>query len=234
MSYKLLINKSFDEFIFKEEFVEEVFKKYPPNTDIGEKLFTIVDTKKLNDIPLWAYNKKTLLGKPEIPFIDGYRRLVYTFVENKKKNPAYTNYETKFIKDIETDEYYSLEGINSWRGNKNIIALAEKYGLNECSTEGNVCTINIPKGFAYDIRLQTKHIEGLEMTAKLSIKEIICVTLPYEEIINDMIDFHQDKLVNYSDISLQLIKGEKTLDDLKACTKIISSDGYCDNNSDSD
>lgn len=133
--YEIMYSPNYGGFSLPFEFLEAVFRAYPPDSDIGSKLWIpcpngrerIIQDGETPD-PSWD-TYSVIVG--EQTFYHGYKRLIiknaYTskngtiqFMKNRKSN---------YITKDHTNYYYLSEYDSMWRDSPHVIELGKKFGL---------------------------------------------------------------------------------------------------------
>lgn len=128
-TYKVLYNNHYGGFSLPNDVYEEMFKRFPPGTTIGDQLFyESKNTRfvKEGDTPNPEWTVYYLITRYE-DFCDGLKRVYY-----KSYNKSTGNYTHEIESDIVTDgtKYYSLYPYPSdeWRTCPEVIQYVEDKG----------------------------------------------------------------------------------------------------------
>lgn len=189
-----------DHFEFPEEFVEQVFKLYPPESEVGMKLWK-TETHKRPFI--WSKEesidpslKQYYKVEDEEPFAHGYNRLIGLdiFIGTYTSRIPCNEYLTKDRK-----AYYYLSCHEShWRDVPEIIALAKSADI--INKENGLKIATVPAGYSYRI----EEYDGMES---------VIVQFPYRQVIRELIQaLKENSQDGFGPITKKLVDGSMKID----------------------
>lgn len=200
--YEVMYNSTYGGFRFPNSFVKKVFEKYPPDSEIGSKLFDKVSEYEhfisKDEIPNAEWNSYHLV-EGRVPFIHGYNFLILKTVFKPAPNdqPARkSNYLTKNDKDY----YFLTEYMREWRDSPEVIELAREYDLfNKCE---NLKITKVPKYFTYHVH----EYDGMEN---------IITEFPYRNIIQELLNHIDGKEIGeLSELTKRLLDKKMSVADI--------------------
>lgn len=200
---KVLANNCYGGFCFSEQFVEEVFKKFPPHTELGIRLFEPINYLKY----VIDKNKKYIERKTfydvglfevieETDFIESYKYVKYIHKWEKGE------YEQTYILHVPSQKLYKHNSTchKSWRAEQEIVSFAQEYGLAKASGEhAKLYVRKVPDG--YDYRIQ--EYDGMES---------VIISIPFDRIIQDLLDKINGKDSNIHPLTKKLIEGKDLIE----------------------
>jgi hypothetical protein len=179
---------------FPQDFVEEVFLRFPPESKVGKGLWRkTVDLilQEGEEVPLNRLHHYRIIETKE--FCNDYKWLKVTShhkderFNRKNRSDEYSRYCTKDFK-----EYYFVECNRfSWRDVPEIIALVREKGL-------DIPVRKVPKGYDYYIR----EYDGMEC---------VKIECPTRRIIEDLLGIIAKKDVTIHALTQKLLDGESLI-----------------------
>jgi hypothetical protein len=207
----VLASGSHGGFSFSEEFVEEVFKKFPPHTELGTILFKpvihlnyVIDGYKKYIESKTVYDGGFHEVVEEIDFIDSYKDVKY-MIKSK-----YGDYIYNIVVHTPSKKLYSREDtyLDSWRSKQEIVYFAQEFGLKKaCGKHSKLYVTKVPDGYDYTIQ----EYDGIES---------VIISIPYDRIIQDLLDKINGKDNNIHPLTKKLIEGT----DLREMKRLSHSD----------
>lgn len=197
--YEVLYNDCYGGFDLPDSFVEKVFEKYPPDSEVGESLFSAdkyVTFVREDDstIPDNHYYKIT----ESIPLHNGYFRVRSKYYFKNKdgtfneRSRECTDYVTK---DYEKYYYLSCDRFG-WRDSAEVIEMARTEGIIGVKHGHSLVQVQkVPIGYIYDIN----EYDG---------KESVGYHIPYNIVIQELVHCVKtgDK-TKFSPLTLKIIDG---------------------------
>lgn len=179
-TYDVLYNTCYGGFDFPTEFIEKVFKAYPPNTELGKKIWKSEDIACFippdNQVPT---DRKSYYKITEYePFCDGFWRTVCTMTYDGSQRYECNSYIT------DKTNYYHLscsQFRRVWRTSPEIIQMARQDGFIGKDLHGTYLAVaKVPVGYEYSIR----EYDGMET---------VFAKCPTEEILAEMVELIQGR-----------------------------------------
>lgn len=181
---------------FPRDFVEEVFLRFPPESEVGKELWRkTIDLilQEGEEVPSDRQHHYRIIETKE--FCNGYKFLKVTSHhkderfnrKNNVLNEEYSRYCTKDFKDY----YYVTCNRFSWRDVPEIIALVKEQEL-------DIPVRKVPKGYDYYIR----EYDGMEC---------VKIECPTSKIIEDLLGIIAKKDVTVHALTQKLLDGESLI-----------------------
>jgi hypothetical protein len=135
--YEVIINFSYGGFKFPYEFLEAVFRAYPPDSEIGSKLWDACDYDRIireGELPNPSWDSFQIIAS-EKPFYNGYKRVTtkraskdisgnIQILNDANLGRHYSYYTKDYV------NYYFLSQYETeWRDSPHVIELGKKFGL---------------------------------------------------------------------------------------------------------
>lgn len=212
--YEVIYNTCYGGYSFSDEFAEELFRRYPPHTEVGAKLFKPVSHYErfclFGEEPKeeWKGSYQQIEEKRElVPGTEDYYYLFTTSYHNGKtfsfgKQSKKSGYITRDYKTF----YFLSTHEHQWRDKPEVIALGRELDLFGKKGTGRMkCTelavAKVPVGYGYSI----KEYDGMEsVSIKPYINEVLTELLAY-------IDTRDEASLGV--MSKKLVKKESTVYD---------------------
>ena len=203
--YEVLYNTCYGGFSFPDDFTEKVFEKYPPETEVGSKLFKedphvkIIRPDQELDDPSWM-SYYIIEGKE--PFKHGYSFMILkqVFKDSKYKFEAK---KTHYITKDDKTYYFLSSNEYNWRDSPEVIALARESNILKTKIGySKLAVAKVPIGFTYHIR----EYDGMES---------VNIVIPYKQTIQELLNYikNQDKS-KLSALTQKLLSEELTIQNL--------------------
>jgi hypothetical protein len=198
--YEVLYNRCYGGFSFPDDFVEKVFEKYPPETEVGSKLFEKAHCNIFrhdDEIDPSLVTHYIIEGKE--PFKNGYSFMILkTIFKDHKFEPEAG--KTKYITKDDKTYYYLDNNEHTWREVPEVIAMAKECDiLKKKIGYSKLHVAKVPIGYKYHIR----EYDGMES---------VDIIIPYKNTIQELLDYikNQDK-TKLSSLTQKLLSEELTI-----------------------
>ena len=213
--YEVLYNTCYGGFGFPDDFVDDVFERYPPHSEIGKELFKPCNYSTFyqeHETPNPEHESYYIIHKTR-PYKHDYVALdikpYYKKPNNYNIEVDESNYVTRDFKN-----YYYVECNRwSWRKNPHIIQLAlEKDIIGKKIGYSKLAIAKVPKFCNFDI----DDYDGMES---------IDVNIPYTSMLTNLLEYiwTQDES-KLDDLSKALVKKVFTLPELMAKCRAYDHD----------
>jgi len=179
--YEVMYNTCYGGYGFSDDFCEELFRRYPPHTEIGAKLFRPSRDRFCfpgeEPNPEWSGTYVQIHPQRDpITGTDGYCYL-YTsshFRGKRSNEPRRSDYIARDNKHV----YFLSIHETDWRDSPEVIALGKEWGLfGKRGAHGtNLALARIPVGYGFSIH----EYDGMERVAvECDVVQIITELLSY-------------------------------------------------------
>lgn len=209
-TYDVIYNTCYGGFSYPYEFVEKVFKMWPPHTPQGQWLFracskfeseTKIEPGTEPNLEWSSYNE--IVGREE--YIEGFERL-HTVYYVRQKDNAETPWKKVgikaklYIQHTESKKLYFLsEHVygDAWRALPELVELVKSEGLIQtCFNHAKLAIAEVPNDYTFDIQ----EYDG---------KESVIPLFPYHEVIRELVQYAKDHDESkLSPLALKAVRGE--------------------------
>jgi len=152
--FEVIYNNCYGGFTFSDEFIDAIFEKYPPDSEVGSRLFR---NEKYS-----VFINKDETPNPELdhyyiidskrPYYHGYSKLnIISYFKDGKFNSDKVKKSDYVTKDDKT-YYYTHSYLEGWRAVPEVIALGKEKEIFDKKTGFSLLRLaRVPNGYSYHI-----------------------------------------------------------------------------------